>query len=487
MIMNLQSSSVTADQLMAPESVTPWLAPQDCNVAYGAAETSPRPAPHQTGPTSSPSSECDQGDARPVVALPDQGGGLILEYESLPLTIALVGNRSDASPEMQETTWGAVVELLQTLTCRDDGLSAAGFVSAPREVQCAEKDGPGWMPVSLVKGGRRRREDIERVHLLVLDFDNATPLATIEAQLAEWEHVGHTTYSHNPAAPRCRVVLPLRHPILPGQQTKLFDWINAVFEGAVDGACGHDPARFYYLPCCPHDATDQFQHWHHAGRLLDYDELADAFPEAGAVIALNARDAAAGAPMRSTNGKVIDFGHGYVDGERTAALIKRAGHCLARGLSLDSTIAEVLRWNEFNDPPLPRDTVIRHCEGVSLSERRRREEGDDDYAKQMRAMNEKYVWVCKASLPFRLEHNDFATAADIRNTYCNREVQVPGGPTHGLRPLGDAWLRSPHRRQVRAVVYEPGKPRSNNDSLNLWTGWGCDSESERILILAFSA
>jgi hypothetical protein len=52
-----------------------------------------------------------------------------------------------------------------------------------------------------------------------------------------------------------------------------------------------------------------------------------------------------------------DWSVGYAEGQRNNECARRAGSCLARGMSEDETLAECLAWNEKNDPPLAENEV----------------------------------------------------------------------------------------------------------------------------------
>jgi len=72
----------------------------------------------------------------------------------------------------------------------------------------------------------------------------------------------------------------------------------------------------------------------------------------------------------------------------------------------------------------------------------------------------------------RLTRTSFA---DIRNRYCNRQVQVgeseDGKPK--CKPLGDWWLKHPQRREYETLAFAPGKDLPG--VYNLWRGFGVES------------
>jgi putative DNA primase/helicase len=199
---------------------------------------------------------------------PEADGGNL----NLSLCIAAVACRTDREPHSEKLTWGELVQQLSR-PHRIGELALDEYLAATREARAAEKDGGGWMPSQIREGGRRNKEDVEKVTALVLDLDKGISRAEIEHNLLGYEYLFHSSHSHTAEKPRWRVVLPLATPIEPERQPALFDHFNGLFGGQLDEACGHDCARFFYLPSCPKDAASLYVHVYHAGRLLDADEV----------------------------------------------------------------------------------------------------------------------------------------------------------------------------------------------------------------------
>lgn len=158
--------------------------------------------------------------------------------------------------------------------------SWADFVTrfeAPQVV--SSKNGVGlFLATSFKPGGRRRQEDAEQVHALILDFDNGrTKPATgekqrnettvepslVEALLSGYMFVLATTHSHQPDWPRFRVVLPLANPVpahrwgavAPGLLRHLN--LERLPEGALDPAYAR-AVQPYFWPSCSDSADFEF-------------------------------------------------------------------------------------------------------------------------------------------------------------------------------------------------------------------------------------
>lgn len=395
-----------------------------------------------------------------------------MKHRDHPIEYALLHDRTDSAPTQDTCSWSQMVDTLQAIL-GEGTLNLAEYKAASKAEQANQKDSVAWMPVRLWANGGRRSEDVKQVFALVLDFDQGTPFAEIRERLSKWEHVGHSTYSHSPELPRCRVVLPLASPIGSSKLAGLFDVFNAMFDDKVDVACGHDAARIYYLPRCPAGASGLFESWHGEGRLLDYDE------EMGHAQAAEFISAATTAvevpPLPPPAPRSIRFDVGFPDGERTAALTERVGHCLATGMTLEATTAKCIEWNSHNPEPLSMTKVVDTCESIATTHARRRADEGVAAEKAIEAMNAEYVWVKKMNRAFRVRFHDFVHPADLRSTYGNRFVHLVEDGQPVRRTLGDAWIKSPLRRQCMNIDYVPGKPQMVGDTLNTWPGWGCEA------------
>jgi hypothetical protein len=70
-----------------------------------------------------------------------------------------------------------------------------------------------------------------------------------------------------------------------------------------------------------------------------------------------------------------DWSEGYKEGERNNECARRAGSCLARGMSEEQTLAECLRWNARNQPPLDQKEVRECVHSIAKREAKKPEGG----------------------------------------------------------------------------------------------------------------
>jgi hypothetical protein len=111
-------------------------------------------------------------------------------------------------------------------------------------------DVPCWAP-HVATGNRRTAASIESVHALVLDFDDGADVNDVMALFPEKERCAYSTFSAEPSAPRCRLVLPLAAPVVGALWAATMRLILKDVgqdKNAADPKC-IDPSRLYLLPC----------------------------------------------------------------------------------------------------------------------------------------------------------------------------------------------------------------------------------------------
>jgi hypothetical protein len=90
----------------------------------------------------------------------------------------------------------------------------------------------------------------------------------------------------------------------------------------------------------------------------------------------------------------IDLGTGYGDGQRTEALVKRAGLLFgpAHNLTLEDGIAALQKWNLLNTPPLPDDKVLSTATSIFKSEIAKRPARATEVLEQLPKLPFGYKW-----------------------------------------------------------------------------------------------
>ncbi|MDO8670545.1 MAG: AAA family ATPase [Dehalococcoidia bacterium] len=232
-------------------------------------------------------------------------------------------NKLDNKPRYWGGAWATMAERLMTHKER------------------AEKDGPLWSP-ALYKGtATRGNSGVEALTAAVGDLDGGCTYDDIEAPLADYEHVVHSTFSHTADKAKFRVVIPFVKPVPAGDWPDLKARIDEhVFKGLNDpGTC--DQSRIYYSPSCLPGAP-RFTKYHE-GALLDPYTL----PPATAYIPPNGGGEHAGPATEAKMqlGKTaLDFvANGAPLGEQRRRALAAARNYLSAGYSVEDTAAALWR------------------------------------------------------------------------------------------------------------------------------------------------
>lgn len=184
---------------------------------------------------------------------------------AVPATVpvAFFGSVFDQAPRVPALSWDALVARLSAF---QPALPGSGKAQQP----C-------WSPVALHPGGGGRAGDVLAVGALVLDLDGTLTLDETLNRTEGWERLAHTTWSHHPERPRCRLVLPLARPV-PAAAWRAV-WLRAVeaLDLPADPACKNANRR-YLLPVHPEGAVAGRAVHHATGRALDLLPIAQRQP-----------------------------------------------------------------------------------------------------------------------------------------------------------------------------------------------------------------
>lgn len=159
-------------------------------------------------------------------------------------------------PTVHELAWPALVERLTS------------WRYPPEKAQARS-----WSPVILGQP-HRKCDNVAAVTCLVLDLDSGADLHEAAEPWARWTYLVHTSWSHTPAHPKGRIVLPLAEPVPAEYWARAWRWAQGMVGGLADEQA-KDLSRVYYLPSVSGPAAPR-EAWTHEGELLDlrpWDEL----------------------------------------------------------------------------------------------------------------------------------------------------------------------------------------------------------------------
>ncbi|MEI8363386.1 MAG: DUF5906 domain-containing protein [Betaproteobacteria bacterium] len=367
---------------------------------------------------------------------------------------------SDMTPT--EISWEELQTLLNQIHRKGD-MNLSDYLIAPDKMKKEEKDGTAWIPCSTINSsGAREQVNMDKAYCLVLDIDTGMQLDDVKKRIEGYEAAIHTSYSNSPEHPKWRVVLPLLEPVPAKDIGTIFDHFQERFDGLLDSACGHDPARLYYLPACPADAEHLFHFEHLEGKFLDGKAIlmkGSAKPSKSAVVSM-------AATKHTTSHASIHMG--VSSGGRNNTGFKIAASLFNDGHSTEYVTKELLAWNEKNDPPL--DTTEIHQVVKSAMKNVTSKIADANAI--VSDMNENIAWVNKPHQIFRFKYRDFVKVDALHSEYANTKIKMRVGDNEKWQTHSQLWFQSAERRTHSDVDFIPGGAAIINNKINLWEGWG---------------
>jgi hypothetical protein len=381
------------------------------------------------------------------------------------LVINFLSGCKDTTMAQRESTWEELLGLLCGDHIYKGKMTLTDYQAASDEKRKDDKDGPAWIPCSVLDTGTRRTKlNMDQAYLLVLDIDTGMALADVKARVAGYEAAIHSTYSHSPEVPKWRVVMPLRTPIPAAEIAKLFDFFQKRFDGLLDSACGHDPSRLYYLPGCPADAQHLFVWEHLEGELLNGAALLEG--KEPALVALKALAAPVSAKSKAS------LSAGVSEGNRNNDIFQHACGLLEKGVSAEIVTLECLKRNRRNQPPLDEEEVKRAVKSAQRYVGRQglatAASGDEIVDR----LNSEYAWVEKVGRIYRFKFRDFVFFDNMRQQFANTGMKVNVGGSEKWLNHAEIWQRSAKRRTHDNVKFIPGAPAIVDNCINFWEGWG---------------
>ncbi|ACL77349.1 virulence-associated E family protein [Ruminiclostridium cellulolyticum] len=170
------------------------------------------------------------------------------------LEISFGKNRSDTNWKPDYMEWEEFVEILRKV--RRTNETMAEYDRMTKNDKDKIKNGRAFVG-GLVKGGRRKKENIENRWLITLDADNADDdfLFCVDLILGGTAYAVYSTHSCRPNKLKYRLVCPVNRALSPDEHAavsrKLADKIGMTYFDKTT----FDVHRLMYLPSCSKDAT----------------------------------------------------------------------------------------------------------------------------------------------------------------------------------------------------------------------------------------
>lgn len=163
-------------------------------------------------------------------------------------------NEKDIKPKTAFLSWDECCEHLSAHQKRRDKFGA-----------------PCWSPCIYSSGTTRKKENVIRISMAVIDVDNGHSVDSLIQLIHGYTYLIHSSFSHTKDMPKYRVILPLSQTIDAAEWPLAWSRINSWLGGINDPAT-KDASRLYYMPVCPLDSQDAFVSTG-IGKLLDVSYL----------------------------------------------------------------------------------------------------------------------------------------------------------------------------------------------------------------------
>ncbi|WP_244863399.1 hypothetical protein [Paenibacillus cisolokensis] len=169
------------------------------------------------------------------------------------LDISFGKHRADTNWKPEYLTWDEFVERLRKV--RRTAETMAQYDAMTPAGKGKVKDGPAFVG-GLVRGGRRKKENVDTRSLFTLDADFADGdfLFTVELVLGGTAYAVYSTHSHRPHKPKYRLIVPADRTMSPDEYTaaarKLAEKIGMTYFDKTT----FQVHRLMYFPSCSKDA-----------------------------------------------------------------------------------------------------------------------------------------------------------------------------------------------------------------------------------------
>lgn len=186
------------------------------------------------------------------------------------LDISFGKHRADTNWKTEYLTWDEFVERLRKIRRTPETMEQYDQMDAAQKGRI--KDGPAFVG-GLVRGGRRKKGNIDTRSLITLDADYADDdfLFTCDLVLGGHAYVVYSTHSHRPHKPKYRLVAPASRNMSPDEYAavsrKIADMIGITYFDKTT----FDVHRLMYMPSCSKDADPVFEV--SEGDPIDVDEI----------------------------------------------------------------------------------------------------------------------------------------------------------------------------------------------------------------------
>lgn len=171
----------------------------------------------------------------------------------MDLDISFGKHRADTNWKPEYLTWEEFVDRLRKVRRTNETMAQYDAMDKTKKGEI--KDGPAFVG-GLIRGGRRKKENVDTRSLITLDADNVTDdfLFTVDLVLGGTAYVVYSTHSHRPNAPRYRLIVLPDRTMSPDEYSAVSRKLAEQIGMGYFDKTTFEVHRLMYLPSCSKDA-----------------------------------------------------------------------------------------------------------------------------------------------------------------------------------------------------------------------------------------
>jgi len=192
------------------------------------------------------------------------------------LDVSFGKHRADTNWKTEYLTWNEFVDRLRKV--RRTSETMVEYDSMNNISKGKVKDGPAFIG-GFVRGGRRKKQNIDSRSLITLDADHADEdfIFTVELVLGGHAYVIYSTHSHRPHKPKYRLIAPANRSMSPDEYAAFSRKIAEQIGMTYFDKTTFDVHRLMYLPSCSKDAEPVLKIYD--GDPIDVDAILDQYDD----------------------------------------------------------------------------------------------------------------------------------------------------------------------------------------------------------------
>jgi predicted P-loop ATPase len=169
------------------------------------------------------------------------------------LDISFGKHRADTNWKPEYLSWDEFVERLRKIRRTSETMAQYDVMTPAGKGKV--KDGPAFVG-GLIRGGRRKKENVDSRSLITLDADHADDdfLFAVELVLGGCAYVVYSTHSHRPHKPKYRLIAPADRRMSPDEYAAISRKLAEQIGMHYFDKTTFDVHRLMYLPSCSKDA-----------------------------------------------------------------------------------------------------------------------------------------------------------------------------------------------------------------------------------------